>query len=111
MLERTEPGSADSLDIVEHMMALEEALDLSRLSPGQRERLLHEIESRIVTGEFADGGELFVREVRARIANGEFGDTGDLDDNSLGAMVRKLGPHNPRGQAGAAAKPEEPYFE
>jgi len=32
------------------------------------------------------------------------------DDNAVGVAVRKLGPR-PRGQAGASAKPEEPFFE
>ena len=39
------------------------------------------------------------------------GDEGDLDDDALAALVRKLGPRNPPGQAGAAVKPEEQFFE
>jgi hypothetical protein len=78
----------DSLAIVELMMAIEEAIDRdSSLTAAQRERLLQEIE--------------------ARIRRGEFGDLSDLDDDALGAAVRKLGPKGPLGQTGAAAIPEE----
>jgi hypothetical protein len=90
MAEQTIPNPAeDSLDRVELVMAIEEAFDthLTHLAPAQRERL--------------------IREIVARIANGEFGD----DDDALAAPVRKLGPRSPRGQAGAAAQPEEPFFE
>jgi hypothetical protein len=86
--------TGDSLDRVELMMAVEEALDLEadpRLTPGQREELLREIEARIERGEFGDGS--------------------DFDADALGVLVRKLGPRGPRGQAGAAVKPEEPFFE
>jgi hypothetical protein len=80
----------DSLDIVELMMAVEEAIDAdASLTPARRERLLHDIQ--------------------ARFERGEFGDIGDLDDGALGILVRKLGPKGPRGQAGAAARPEDGY--
>ena len=93
MAEQTNPGPGeDSLDLVERIMAIEEAFDLdARLTPAQR--------------------EVMIREILARIAHGEFGDQGDLDDDALAALVRKLGPRTPRGQAGAAAEPEEPFFE
>jgi hypothetical protein len=92
MAAQTDPGPGrDSLDLVELVMAIEEALSDPHLTPGQRERLMREIESRIV--------------------NGECGDEGDFDDDALAALVRKLGPRNPRGQAGAVAQPEEPFFE
>ncbi len=80
-------AAPDSLEVVELVMAIEEALDADTgLAPDQRERLIHELE--------------------ARIARGEFGDD-DLDADALSALVRKLGPRGPRGQAGAAAKPDE----
>jgi hypothetical protein len=91
---QTNPSPAeDSLDRVERLMAIEEAIIQadSRLTPEQRERLMREIE--------------------ALIAHGEFGDEGDFDDDALAALVRKLGPRSPRGQAGAAAQPEDPFFE
>ena len=92
MAEQTNPSPAeDSLDLVERVMAIEEALSNPRLTPGQRERL--------------------IREIEARIANGEFGDEGNFDDDALAAVVRKPGPRSPLGQAGAAAQPEEPFFE
>ncbi len=72
-------------------MAIEEAFDLdARLSSAQR--------------------DVMIREIVALIARGEFGDKGDLDDDALTALVRRLGPRSPRGQAGAAAKPEDPFF-
>jgi hypothetical protein len=90
MAQQTNPGPAeDSLDLVELVMAIEELIS-PHVSPGQRERLIGEI--------------------KARIANGEFGDD-DFDDDALAALVRKLGPRSPRGQAGAAARPEELFFE
>ena len=89
MSELPEPRrNADSLDVVELTMAIEEALDLDdSMSPAQRERL--------------------IREIEARIERGELGDLSDLDDGALGILVRKLGPKGPLGQAGAAAKPDE----
>jgi len=89
MSELPEPRrNADSLDVVELTMAIEEAFDLDEsLSPAQRERL--------------------IREIEARIERGELRDLRDLDDGALGIPVRKLGPKGPLGQAGAAAKPEE----
>lgn len=72
----------DSLDIVEMVMALEEGLPPDqRWTDEQRQQLIREI-----------------------------GDKDDWDDDALAALVRKLGPR-PSGQAGAAVKPEEPYFE
>jgi hypothetical protein len=92
MPEPTNPSPAeDSLDLVERIMTIEEALLDSCLAPDQRERL--------------------IREIEARIANGEFGDEGNFDDDALAAVVRKPGPRSPRDYAGAAAQPEEPFFE
>jgi hypothetical protein len=109
MAEQTNPSPAeDSLDLVERVMAIEEALINPRVAPGQRERLLREIEARMAKGEFGDEGDL-IREIEARITNGEFGN-GVFDGDAL-AAVRKPGPRSPRGQAGAAAQPEEPFFE
>ncbi len=93
MTEETNPIPADdSLDIVERVMAVEETLDQiytdPRLSFAQREELIREIWERIERGEFGDEG-------------------GDV----LAALVRKRGPRNPRGHAGAVAEPEEPFFE
>jgi hypothetical protein len=113
MAEPRNPSPAeDSLDIVERVMAIEEALidPCLPLAPNQRERLIREIEARITGGEFGDEGD-FVREIIARIANSEFGDAGDFDDDALAAVVRKPGPRSPRGQAGAAAQPEALSFE
>jgi hypothetical protein len=111
MAELTNPGPAeDSLDLVERVMAIEEVLDNPRISPGQRERFIREIEARMGNGGFGEEGD-FIREIEARIANGEFGGEGDFDDDALAAVVRKPGPRTPRGQAGAAAQPEEPFFE
>jgi hypothetical protein len=77
-----QPENFDSLDVVELVMAFEEAL--SFLPPGpQRDRLIHEIEERIANGEF-----------------------GDEDDDALASLVRIIGPRTPRGQSGAAAIPE-----
>jgi hypothetical protein len=81
----------DSLDLIERVMAIEEVLFDPHLTPGQRDRL--------------------IREIEARIASGEFGEEGGFDDDALAALVRKLGPRSPRGQAGAAANPEELFFE
>ncbi len=97
MSEWSHPGHPDdSLDRVERLMAIEEALLSriqadSRLTPDQRDWL--------------------IREIEARIERGEFGEGEDLDDDALAALVRKLPPRGPSGQAGAAAKPEEPFFE
>src|ERR1035438_10058035 len=68
MPEPSEQGrDADSLDIVEVMMAVEEAIGVDEsLSPAQRERLLREIE--------------------ARIERGEIGDLSDLDEGALGVL-------------------------
>jgi hypothetical protein len=110
MAEPTKPSPAeDSLDLVERVMAIEQAIADLRLAPGRRERLIREIEARITSGEFVDEGD-FMCEIETRIANGELGDGGDFDDDAL-ATVRKPGPGSPRGQAGAAARPEEPFFE
>jgi hypothetical protein len=82
----------DSLDIVELVMAIEEALPLEPgVSPAQREET--------------------IREIAKRIASGEFGGDDDLDADALASLARNLGPR-PRGQAGAAVlPPEEPFFE
>jgi hypothetical protein len=111
MAQQTNPGPAeDSLDLVELVMAIEELIN-PHGSPGQRERLSREIEALINPRLTPGQRERSIGEIRARIANGEFGDDGDFDDDALAALVRKLGPRSPRGQAGAAARPEEPFFE
>jgi hypothetical protein len=92
MAEQTNFSPAeDSVDLVELVMAIEEALIDRHLPPDERERL--------------------ALEIAARMARGEFGDGGGFDDDDFAALVRKLGPSSPRGQAGAAAKVEEPFFE
>jgi len=88
------PDLPDSLDIVEAVMAIEESVDQvqanSSLSPEQRDAI--------------------VRSLRDRIED-EFPDDTGLDDDTLAAFVRKLGPR-PRGSSGAAAQvPEAPFFE
>jgi hypothetical protein len=90
MREQINPRPAyDSLERVERLMAIEEALIRADplLTPAELEWLIHEIE--------------------ARIERAEFGDEGDFDDDALAALVRKGGPRGPSGQAGAAAKPDE----
>jgi hypothetical protein len=78
----------DSLEIVELMMAIEQAFDLdASLTATQRERLLSEIQKRIEKGELGSLDDL------------------DLDEGTLGVLVRKLGPRGPLGQAGAKAFP------
>jgi hypothetical protein len=82
----------DSLDAVELVMAIEEVIGTDPdLTDRQREALIQEIE--------------------ARIASGEFGGPGDFDDNALAAVVGNRGPRNPPGQAGVAAKPDQPHFD
>ncbi len=78
----------DSLDAVEIVMAIEERLGRD-LSDEESERLTAEITERLSKGEFGDD---------------------ELDD-MLAIVVRKPGPRNPRGQAGAVALPEDPFFE
>jgi hypothetical protein len=92
MSEQTNPIPADdSLDSVERVMAIEKMLNQiyagPRLSFAQRELLIREVEERIESGEFGDEG-----------------------GGALAALVRKRGPRDPSGQAGAAAEPEEPSF-
>jgi len=101
MSDETKPGSAEhSLDRVERLMAIEEVLiDRIQADPAQRERLIREIEARMERGEFGDDVAF----------DGDFDD--DLDNDALAALVRKLGPLSPRGQAGAAVQPEELFFE
>ena len=88
MSDKIRPAPDDSLDRVERLMAIEEALSHMSLAPDERERLIGEIE--------------------ALLSSGEFGDADDFDDDALAAMVRNLDPRSPRGHAGAAVKPEEP---
>ena len=59
MSEQTKPGpSEDSLDRIERLMAIEEALfDRIQADPAQRERLIREIEARMERGEFGDDGD------------------------------------------------------
>jgi hypothetical protein len=93
MAEQANPNLADdSLDLVECVMAIEEALMNRHFTPGQRERLIGEIES-FVTPHLAPGErDQLIREFLVRIANGEFGDEGDFDDDAFTALVRKRGP-------------------
>jgi hypothetical protein len=86
MSEHPDPGGG-SLDYVELVMASETALEQETLTPDQREWL--------------------IREIAERIRRGEFGDPPGFDGDDFAALVRKLGPRDPRGQAGAAAKPDE----
>jgi hypothetical protein len=95
MSRQAEPAPfEDSLERVERIMAMEEWLINQvkadpNLSPDRRKRLIRGIEQRI-----------------ERV---EFGDDDDFDDDDFAALVRNLGPRSPRGQAGAAARPEEPF--
>ncbi len=100
-----------SLDLVEWVMAIEEALIDRHLGPGQRKRLIREIDAFIAPHLAPGQRDELIHELEARIAKGEFGGEGDFDDDALTALVRKLGPRSPRGQAGAAAQPEEPFVE
>lgn len=101
----------DSLDLVECVMAIEEALINRHLAPSQRERLIREVEA-FITPHLAPGQrDQLIRELEVRLANRDFGDEGDFDNDALMALVRKLVPRSPRGQAGAAAQPEEPFVE
>lgn len=88
------PDLPDSLDIVEAVMAIEIVIDHVQvdpsLTPEQREAKLRDLWTRIER---------------------EFPDDQGLDDDTLSALVRKLGPR-PRGSSGAAAQvPEPPIFE
>ena len=93
-LEELEDGDydlGDSLDRIERLMALEEALIANihadpSLTPAQREAL--------------------IRQVEAQIDSGEFPEEGDWGDDALGVLVRKLGPRGPLGRSGAAVRPE-----
>jgi hypothetical protein len=73
----------DSLDAVELVMAIEEAL-------GPDESMS------------ADEREQLVREILARRNNDEFWD----DDDALATLVRKLRPKGPKGRPGVAVQPE-----
>ena len=84
-------AGGDSLDLVELVMAIEAALSDEPLAPDQRERLIHEIADRIKRGEFPD--------------------LPGFDDDDFAALARKVGPRDPRGHAGAAEPPDEPFFE
>ena len=84
----------DSLDIVEAVMALEESVDQVHANPG-------------LSPEQRDA---IIRRLWASIED-EFPDDQGLDDDTLAALVRKLGPR-PRGSSGAAARvPEPPIFD
>jgi hypothetical protein len=92
MSEQNPIPADDSLDSVERVMAIEQTLHQIYADP----RL-----------SFADR-EFLIREIEERIESGEFGDEGG---DALAALVRKRGPRNPSGSAGAEAEPEEPFFE
>jgi hypothetical protein len=85
---RTPDGGDGSLDAVELVMAIEEAVGSSLPDGEERDRL--------------------VLEIAERIAKGEFGD--ECFDDTLAIVVRKPRPRSSRGQARAAAVPEEPFF-
>jgi hypothetical protein len=71
-------------------MAIEVAIaDESPRDAGERDRLIREISERIKQSGCLDGQ--------------------DLDGDDLAALVRKLGPRDPRGRSGTAADPEEPF--
>src|SRR2546430_8581359 len=77
----------DSLDLIEHSMAMEEALldkicTDERLSLDQREQLIRDILDRPDRDEFWN------------------------DDDASAILVRKLGPNRPRSQSGVAVCPE-----
>ena len=111
MAEQANPGpSDDSLDLVECVMAIEEALINRPLAPGRRERLIRELNAFITPHLAPSQRDDLIHELKARIVNGEFGDEGDFDDDALTTLVRRRGPRSPRGQAGAG-KPEEPLLE
>lgn len=83
MASQPDPGPlSEDLDPIEVAMAFDEALP--SISPEQRDRLIRAIQERIASP----------------------GDDGP-DNDALTALVRKLGPRDPRGQAGAAAKPDD----
>src|SRR6266403_1774239 len=114
MSDQAKPGAfEDSLDVVELVMAIEAALinQNPRLGHVQRERLIREIEALIDQNPRIAQvqPERLIREIEGWIERAEFGDEDDFDDDALSALVRKLGPRTPRGQAGAAAQPEEPF--
>ena len=95
MSENTTPGPQfpDYRDHRERLRAIEARLLALREGREVRDRLALEFVDRIVRG----------------LALGNESDSDDED--ALGALVRNPGPQNPSGQAGAMAKPEEPYFE
>jgi hypothetical protein len=111
MADQPDPSPAgDSLDLVELVMAIEEALINPHLPLRQRERLIRERDA-FVNPHLSDSErDELIRGLEVRIVNGEFRDEGDSDEDGLTALVRKLGPRTPRGQAGAAAQPEEEPF-
>jgi len=112
MAEQANPSFADdSLDLAECVMAIEEALMNRRFAPGQRERLIRELEAFFAPHLAPGQRDQLIREFEVLLANGEFGDEGDFDDDAFTALVRKLGPRGPRDQAGAAVQPEEPFVE
>jgi hypothetical protein len=77
-------ASPDSLDIIERVMAIEEAFSerMITLSP--------------------DGREELIREILARLDCDEFGN----NDDALAILVRRLGPQGPMGKSGIAVLPE-----
>ena len=85
----------DSLDRLDRLLAIEEALIKriradSSLSPSRREELIREVEAR------ADGGDV------------PEGDDWD-DDDALAGFVRTLGPKGPLGSLGASVHPETEF--
>jgi hypothetical protein len=88
------PDLPDSLDIVEAVMAVEESVDRVQANPSLS----------------AEQRDAIIRSLWDRIED-EFPDDTGLDDDTLAALVRKLGPR-PRGSSGVAAQvPEPPIFE
>ena len=84
-------AGGDSLDYILELVMAIEAATVGALAPDQRRRRIDQ-------------------EIAERIMRGEFGDLPGFDDDDFAALVRKPGPRNPRGHAGAAEPPDEPFF-
>ena len=101
----------DSLDIVEAVIAIEEAvglpLDDPTRSSAQRDKLFHVIEKIVIDAAGASSAsqrEQLIRVIVARLREEGFGGRDDLDDDALGILVRNLGPKGPRNSAAAKAE-------
>jgi hypothetical protein len=99
----------DSLDVVEAVMVIEETvgrtIDDPVLSSAQRDKLLRAIEeivNQVCGMSSASQREQLIRAIAARLREEGFGGRNDLDDDTLGILVRNLGPKGPRGSSAAA---------